>query len=255
MPEWFPDEPGQVALQSRYQEDLCGWIAEAAREADERMVPARIGAGRGECRIGVYRRETDPDGEIFLGEVPGHPTDPDVGVLRVDNLDGRPVATVFSYGCHPVTIGPRSMVASPDFPGAARTLVESAIGGLSLFLQGCGREHHAAGRPEHGGRLQGRKRPYRIHPGGRSRQDRRCDPHPQEARGTPAHGIAFPAYPSGPGSRSPALRAPVWPPRTRAFRSGSSTCPRSPRPGPSGRNATTHGIRSSPGAAKYGNSS
>lgn len=138
MPEWFPDEPDQIALQTRYQEDLCGWIEKAAREADERKVPARIGAGRGECGIGVYRRETDPDGEVFLGEVPGHPTDPDVGVLRVDNLDGRPIATVFSYGCHPVTIGPRSMVASPDFPGAARTLVENAIGGLSLFLQGCG---------------------------------------------------------------------------------------------------------------------
>ena len=138
MPEWFPDKPDQIALQARYQEDLCGWIEEAAREADERKVPARIGAGQGECRIGVYRRETDPDGELFLGEVPGHPTDPDVGVLRVDDLDGRPIATVFSYGCHPVTIGPRSMVASPDFPGAARTLAENAIGGLSLFLQGCG---------------------------------------------------------------------------------------------------------------------
>ncbi len=138
MPEWFPDEPDQVALQSRYQEALCGWIAEAAREADERKVPARIGAGRGECSIGVYRRETDPDGEIFLGEVPDHPTDPAVGVLRVDDVGGQPIATLFSYGCHPVTIGPRSMVASPDFPGAARTLVENAIGGLSLFLQGCG---------------------------------------------------------------------------------------------------------------------
>ena len=121
-PEWFPDEPGQVALQSRYQEDLCGWITEAAREADERKVAARIGAGRGDCRIGVYRRETDPDGEVFLGEVPGHPTDPSVGVLRVDDLEGRPIATLFSYGCHPVTVGPRSMVASPDFPGAARAL-------------------------------------------------------------------------------------------------------------------------------------
>ena len=75
MPEWFPDEPGQIALQSRYRDDLCGWIAEAAREADERRVPARIGAGWGDSRIGVYRRETDCDGEIFLGEVPDHPID------------------------------------------------------------------------------------------------------------------------------------------------------------------------------------
>lgn len=138
MPEWFPDESGQIALQSRYQEDLHGWITEAAREADARLVPARIGAGRGECSLGVYRRETDPNGDVFLGEVPDHPTDPAVGVLRVDDTGGQPIATLFSYGCHPVTIGPRSPVASPDFPGAARTLIEHAIGGLSLFLQGCG---------------------------------------------------------------------------------------------------------------------
>ena len=137
MPEWFPDEPGQIALQSRYQEDLRGWITEAVREADARLAPARIGAGWGECPLGVYRRETDPNGDVFLGEVPDHPTDPAVGVLRVDDLGGQPIATLFSYGCHPVTIGPRSLVASPDFPGAARTLIEHG-GGLSLFLQGCG---------------------------------------------------------------------------------------------------------------------
>ena len=138
MPEWFPDEPGQIDLQSRYRDDLCRWIAEAAREADERRVPARIGAGWGDSRIGVYRRETDRDGEIFLGEVPDHPIDSAVGVLRVDDLDGHPIATLFSYGCHPVTVGPKSLEASPDFPGAARTLIENTIGGTSLFLQGCG---------------------------------------------------------------------------------------------------------------------
>ena len=138
MPEWFPDEPGQIALQSRYQDDLRGWITEAVREADARLAPVRIGAGWGECPLGVYRRETDPNGDVFLGEVPDHPTDPAVGVLRVDDLGGQPIATLFSYGCHPVTIGPRSLVASPDFPGAARALIEHADGGLSLFLQGCG---------------------------------------------------------------------------------------------------------------------
>ncbi len=138
MPEWFPDEPDQIALLARYQTDLCNRITEAAQAADAQRIPARIGAGRGECPIGVYRRETGPDGEVFLGEVPDHPIDTDVGVLRVDDLAGRSIATLFSYGCHPVTIGPRSLVASPDYPGAARSVIENAIGGLSLFLQACG---------------------------------------------------------------------------------------------------------------------
>lgn len=138
MPEWYPDNKDQISLQSNYQENLCRWITNAAQEANERQIPARIGAGWGDSHIGVYRRETDSNGEIFLGEAPNHPTDSAVGVLRVDDMDGHTIATVFSYGCHPVTIGPKSMVASPDFPGAARKLIENTFGGKSLFLQGCG---------------------------------------------------------------------------------------------------------------------
>jgi hypothetical protein len=78
------------------------------------------------------------DGLIFLGEAPDKAIDPAVGVLRVDTLDGQAIATLFSYGCHTVVIGPNSKVASPDFPGAARATVERAMGGLGLFLQGGG---------------------------------------------------------------------------------------------------------------------
>lgn len=137
MPGWVPDEPAQIALQTGYQDDLLCWIVEAAQEANRNLQPARIGAEWGESDIGVYRREVGPDGRVFLGEVPDAPTDPSVGVIRVDNLDGQPLAILFSYGCHPVTIGPRSLVASPDFPGAARELIEKALGGAALFLQGC----------------------------------------------------------------------------------------------------------------------
>jgi hypothetical protein len=87
--------------------------------------------------IGVYRRETR-DGRDVLGEVPEHPVDTSVGVLRVDDLEGDPIATVFRYSCHPVTMGPRSAVASSDFPGVARRVVERSLGGLALFIQGGG---------------------------------------------------------------------------------------------------------------------
>tara|TARA_B100000029_G_scaffold198492_1_gene196677 strand:- start:126142 stop:127581 length:1440 start_codon:yes stop_codon:yes gene_type:complete len=138
MPEWLPDEPSQISLQSQYQKELFRWITEAVTEADRRRIPARIGIGWGDSQIGVYRRETDPQGEVYLGEVPDHPIDSAVGVLRVDDLKGNAIATLFNYGCHPVTIGPKSLVASPDFPGAARALIEGTIGGTTLFLQGCG---------------------------------------------------------------------------------------------------------------------
>lgn len=138
LPGWLMDTPEQRLLKEAYQDRLTCWLVEAAIEAEKNQVPARIGAGRGESFIGVYRRESGPDGRDVLGEVPDHPIDPAVGVIRIDDLDGNAIATLFSYGCHPVTVGPRSMVASTDFPGPARDIIERSLGGLAIFLQSCG---------------------------------------------------------------------------------------------------------------------
>ncbi len=61
-----------------------------------------------------------------------------MGVIRVDDLEGQAIAILFSYGCHTVTMGPRSTVISSDFPGPARELAENTFGGLAIFLQACG---------------------------------------------------------------------------------------------------------------------
>jgi hypothetical protein len=131
------DSPEEVMVRERYKRDLARWLARSAVEAHAAMRPARIGTGWGESGIGVYRREVR-DGRDVLGEVPGHPIDPSVGVIRVDDLDGNPIAILFRYSAHPVTVGPSSFVASTDYPGPAREVVEQSLGGLALFLQGCG---------------------------------------------------------------------------------------------------------------------
>ena len=139
LPEFMAmtDSAEDVPFRTRYERDLRSWLVEAALEADGLLRPARIGSGWGESAVGVYRRELR-DGRDVLGEVPGHPIDPSVGVLRVDDLDGAPIAVVFRYSAHPVTVGSRSHVASPDYPGPARDVLERNLGGLALFLQGCG---------------------------------------------------------------------------------------------------------------------
>ena len=135
--DFIEDTPEQTLLQLRYQEHVEEQFIAMAVQAKEQLQPVRIGAGRGECHIGIYRRAKNKRGSDVLGEVPDAPIDPTVGVIRLDDLEGQPIATLFSYGCHPVTMGPRSFVASSDFPGAARKIVEASLGGLSLFLQGC----------------------------------------------------------------------------------------------------------------------
>ena len=141
LPEFMAmtDTTEDVPFRERYERDLTRWLVEAAVEADAVLQPARIGCGWGESTIGVYRREQrDGIDVLVLGEVPDHPIDSSVGVIRVDDLDGTPIATLFRYSAHPVSVGSRSMVASADFPGPAREVIEANLGGLALFLQGCG---------------------------------------------------------------------------------------------------------------------
>lgn len=138
LPDFIEESPEQMRLQRTYQDKLIAWLVEVATEANRQLQPARIGADWGEAHIGIYRRETGPDGRDVLGEDPNVPIDTAVGVIRVDDLEGKAIATLFSYGCHTVTMGPRSKVASSDFPGPARELVEEAFGGLAVFLQACG---------------------------------------------------------------------------------------------------------------------
>jgi hypothetical protein len=139
LPEYMAmtDTEDDQRLRRLYENELRRWLVEASQEADARLQPARIGTGWGTSPIGVYRRE-QRDGQYILGEVPGHPIDDSVGVIRVDDLDGNPIAVAFRYSAHPVTVGGRSAVASSDFPGPARDVLERHLGCLALFLQGCG---------------------------------------------------------------------------------------------------------------------
>lgn len=136
LPGWGQEPPEQSLIQQRYVEVLEEALAGLAGMADKRLLPARVGAGRGSAPLGVNRREKLADGRVIIGENPRGAVDRDVGVLRIDDLAGNPIATVMTAGCHTVVLGPKTTVLSPDFVGPAREIVESATGALCLFLQG-----------------------------------------------------------------------------------------------------------------------
>jgi hypothetical protein len=100
-------------------------ITEAVARAWEsrREAVAAVGVGRVEG-IAANRRPN------------GGPVDDRVTVTRFDDLEGRPIATHFSYGCHPTTLGPDNYLYSADFPGVACDAVEAAVGGIAVFSTG-----------------------------------------------------------------------------------------------------------------------
>ena len=136
---WQPCSPEQTALQERYMALLSDALSGVAAMADGRRQPARIGAGKGSAPLGINRREKLPDGRVVIGENFSGAVDHEVGVLRIDDLAGRPLATVMCAAAHTVVLGPKTSILSPDYVGPAREIVERATGALSLFFQGaCG---------------------------------------------------------------------------------------------------------------------
>jgi len=138
VPDFMPyDTPEQLAMQAQHGEEMSVRLEKACREAVANLQPARLAVGWGECRGNINRRQKMPDGMVLLGEDPDGACDHSVGVLRVDKLDGMPLAVVFRYSCHTVTLGPKTNLISPDYAGAARSVIEHVLGCPSLFLQGC----------------------------------------------------------------------------------------------------------------------
>jgi hypothetical protein len=137
-------------VQDRYRDGIPAWeaavldkIAAAVAEAHAHAVEARLGTGYGAAYIGSNRHRANADGTVTWFEhnptqIPTAPVDPTVAVLRVDTADGRPLAVLVNYSCHPVVFGPDNTQFSADYPAVMTKTVEQAMSGqpLCFFLQG-----------------------------------------------------------------------------------------------------------------------
>ncbi len=119
-----------------YREGLPSRIAQSALGAKECARPAQIGWGKGASDLGVNRRQSLEDGRIITGNDPDGPVDREVIVLRIDDEQGGPIATIVNFAMHPTIAGHENDKITPDYPGAMKRVVERNLGGLSLFLQG-----------------------------------------------------------------------------------------------------------------------
>jgi len=133
---------------------VCADVAErtvqAVKQAVGNMLPVKVGVGLGhEDRIMENRRlrlrsgrEIDvrhayampPDEQVAaIG-----PVDPEIGVLRLDRSDGRTLAVLYNFACHPIQ-GVPSGANTADITGFASRVIEDNMsdGTVALFLQGC----------------------------------------------------------------------------------------------------------------------
>ena len=152
------------------RETLVRKIAGSVLIAHKNMQPVKIGAAKGELPEIVYnRRPGDKDGKVKMAfslpaeirktrkivtETKGFtrvtfdfpdeqnkmyfgPIDPEVGVLRIEDSNGKIVCSLVNFGCHPVCIYPSMSTAiSADYPAHATRVIEQAEGGICLFTLG-----------------------------------------------------------------------------------------------------------------------
>jgi len=123
----------------------------AIRKAATNLVPVTVGAGTGhEDRIMENRRLKLKNGkEIDVrhaysmppdADVAGvGPIDPEIGVLRLDRIDGSTLAVIYNFACHPIQ-GVPSRANTADMTGFSSQVIEDNLGNnaVALFVQGCG---------------------------------------------------------------------------------------------------------------------
>lgn len=132
--------PNLRAADTAYVESLKLHVAGAVAAAANSMQAARIGAARGECRVGANRRHPNsPSGPYNLYKYPAGTMDPTVMVLRVEDVSGKVIGLITNHAGHPVAWGHRELGISRDYPGYAVDVVEKVWGDeiVAIFLQGC----------------------------------------------------------------------------------------------------------------------
>ena len=140
---WFvPDRiplPGGELIPG-YLRDLEVNVRQAATQAMGTIQAATITYAAGHCNLAGNRDYWDAERGIYAcGFNPDAPADDTVMVARVTDSQGKMIATVVNYGCHPTTLAWDNSLISPDYAGALRETVEQATGATCVFVLGaCG---------------------------------------------------------------------------------------------------------------------
>lgn len=123
-----------------YIAELAKKLAGAIYMAWQAREEVRVGYGSGSCPISISRwRRTEDACE--WAPAPESPVDHEVGVLRVDRVDGSPLVVLVNYPAHPSMFNsPQFLCYSAEYPGFMCEVVEQHFGAntMAMMLMGAG---------------------------------------------------------------------------------------------------------------------
>jgi hypothetical protein len=131
-------------LLEQWMAQLAPSIVRVVREALANEQSSTIDWSWGRCQLASTRDLADPapgSTRRICGYDPSVPADQTLLVGRVADASGRLRGTIVNYACHPTTLAWSNHAISPDYIGAMRQTIETAVSGsLAFFLQGASGE-------------------------------------------------------------------------------------------------------------------
>ena len=137
--------PAALANAKAYAQAVDTSVEQAATKALATLQPVQVGFGLGTSHINVYRDVLTAKGWGLGYDDAGY-TDPSLALIRINSLDGKPLAWLMDYAVRPAVLE-QSMDAkdggkaiSGDLIGPAEHYLESHsdAGGTAIFLMGAG---------------------------------------------------------------------------------------------------------------------
>lgn len=122
----FSDQVTYYLGSDRFNEEVFQRIASQAEtvgmEAFDSLQPAKLGVGFAkdwdpDNRVYHDRREDNDDVQFFDDIPAGSYKDPNLTLMRIDDLDDNPLAVLFDFGIHGTTLGGDNAMISGDAPG------------------------------------------------------------------------------------------------------------------------------------------
>jgi hypothetical protein len=121
-------------------------IASSICKAKENLKKVRIRFASGEEKALPHnRRMKMKNGTLRMNwedlplddiDKPAGPVDPGLGVIVVEELNGRMMAVLINYTCHPAILAGDNFLISEDYPGYTMRLLEKETNALCLFTNG-----------------------------------------------------------------------------------------------------------------------
>lgn len=111
-------------------------LLQAVRDAVSKLEPARLGVGWGMSLANMNRRARDLDGHTSLGLNPDGAMDRQIGLIRLDKADGKPLVLIANYSMHGTVLGGQNLQITADAPGEVAEYVEQEIGAPMLYMNG-----------------------------------------------------------------------------------------------------------------------